>query len=1194
MKKLVLFLVLLFTSSILFSQTLNQPNQFNNVCDDNNDGYALFYMQEIAFEIVGNNQNLVVSHHLTQADAANNVNPLPFNYVNQVTGQQLVFARVVNTVTNQVQIMPYTLHVNPIPNVMPYTISVCDDNNDGYTTIDLNPTIPFFSTEPGIIVSFHETLTDAYLGSNPLSSPYMNLVIPYEVVIYVRILNPATGCYAVTQLYVFITNCGTGQSGQPQDLYACSNGTSACFNLIPNNQNIIGTLNPSDYQITYHASQIDAEMGQNPISTPSDFCTSSSITSIYARLLNIQNNTVETFVFNLVVSIPPPAPTQTITSCANNGQCWDLTSVIPNILNGQNCEVAFFLTQADAVNFMNPIANPSCFESILGSPTQPPLYYSVVCTNLANCVSLGIVQLITTQCYTGGQPQNLTACADTGGFACVDLTINDALALGNLDPATNTVSYYINQIDAATGTNPMSSPFCPPFGTYTLYSRVASNNGENYFQTSFEITTASYQNSSISLPTIVQCDDNNNGLIIWDLTVVQAQLNTSNPLSYYTTIDGAQNMTNPIANPAAWTTNIQFNLIPIYIREVVAGGCDLIHLVQLQGLSNCNVASTCSLANSLCNSLGEPFANTINVGSAGSYGCLFTTPNPTWFYLPISQNGPINLIIEQNSSINFTGTYSDADFVLFGPFSDPVSPCASQLTSNNIVSCSYSANATEYPSIPNAQAGQYYLLMVTNFSNQPGFIRISQLGTSQGVIDCSGLRLNAFLDSNNNGSQDNGEQNFPLGQFHYERNNNGVIHNIIAPTGTHNIYDINASNTYDVSFSVDSSYAAMYAVSPSSYSDLNVVIGSGLITYNFPVTVVQSYNDLAVTIVPLSAPRPGFTYQNKIIYTNLGNQNVASGTLTFTKDTNVTITANTQSGTTPTATGFTYNFSNLAAFETRSMTVTMQVPTIPTVTAGQYLTNSATIEPLTGDVVPENNASTSSQMVINAYDPNDKMESRGPQILFSTFTPNDYLYYTIRFENTGNASAINVSVKDVLDAQLDESSIKMVSASHPYEMDRVGNNLTWKFDNIQLPVSIANTNIGKGYITFKVKPKAGYAVGDSITNSASIYFDFNPAIVTNMFSTQFVAALAVNEFENGDFVFYPNPTSGIVTVSLKNTENSIASIAVYDILGKTIMTKNANDVTTQTIDLSGVQTGMYFIEVTTNTNLKVIKKLMVK
>ncbi len=1009
MKKIVLIVTLFFASVLMYSQTVNQPNQFNSVCDDNNDGFALFSMQEIGLEIANGNPNLVVTHHETQSDAVNNVNPLPTTYIN-IANPQLIFARVFNTVTSQVQIITYNLNVIQVPVVTP----------------------------------------------------------------------------------------------------------------------------------------------------------------------------------------------QTLTGCSNT-QCWDLTSIIPNLNPGANCQFVFYTSQMDAMAQINAILNPTCFVSIVATPTLPPLYFTVNCNTASDCFSVGTLYLITTACYFGGQPQDLIACSDNGGFACIDLHLNDANVLGNLNPAENTVTYYNNQNDATTGTNPMSSPFCPPYGTYTLYSRVASNDGLNYFLSTFVVSSATYQNSTTQLSTIVQCDDNNNGLIIWDLTVVQAQLNTANSLSYYASLLDAQNMTSPIGNPAVWTTNVQPNLFPIFIREILVGGCDLIHVVQIQGLPNCNAASSCSSANSLCNSLGVAFNNTTGLPSIGSPGCLGSTPNPTWFYLPISGAGNLNFQINQgNNAPNFNNL--DVDFICWGPFTLPQCtglydfPDGNTALPNNVVACSYSAAPVENFTIPNAQPGQYYMLLVTNFSNQLGQVSITQTNTAQvgsGEIDCTGLGLIAFLDANSNGTKDAGEQNFPLGQFHYEKNNDGTVHHITAPTGIYNLYDTNNTNTYDVSYSVETAYAAMYNVAPSSYSNVSVVLGSGLSNYYFPVTLVQPYNDLAITIVPLNAPRPGFTYQNKIIYTNFGSQNVPSGAVTFTNDTNVTITSNTQTGTTPTANGFTYNFTNLAPFEVRTMTVTMQVPTIPTINAGQFLTNTASIVPLTGDIVPENNTSTSSEMVINAYDPNDKMESHGDRILHSTFTSNDYLYYTIRFENTGNASAINVRINDVLDSQLDETTLRMISASHNYNLDRVGNVLNWTFDNIQLPVSVPNTNIGKGYITFKIKPNPGYAVGDVITNAASIYFDFNPAIVTNVFSTQFVANLGTSQFENSDFILYPNPTSDLVTVSLANTQNTIASIIVYDVLGKTILAEKVSDVTTQTIDVSSLNTGMYFIEVTTSASVKVLKKLMV-
>ncbi|WP_445713086.1 DUF7619 domain-containing protein [Flavobacterium sp.] len=807
------------------------------------------------------------------------------------------------------------------------------------------------------------------------------------------------------------------------------------------------------------------------------------------------------------------------------------------------------------------------------------------------------ITFMTTSCNQEqpGQPESYSTCLNGSSQACFNLTDNDVNLMGTLNPAEHVISYHTTNDDANNNVNPLASPYCVGLGVnQPIYARVTNTSNGNSYISVFFLHVTEHIFVQPALNPMEQCDQDNNGSITFDLTTTAAQLNTTNSLSYFTSQADAENNQNAITTPNSFTISVQANIIPIFIRETIASDCDKIYTFNLQTFANCNLASVCSLANSLCGALGLTFQNTINVPSSGNMGCLSTTPNPTWFYLPVSNSGTINLIVQQSVDPSFnTGANIDVDYIVYGPFSDATSGCNGQLTANNIVSCSYSSSAVEYPIIPNAIAGQYYLIMVTNFSNQPGYIRISDIGNSQGTIDCSGIRLNAFLDTNTNGIQDNGENNFPLGQFQYEMNNNGTIHNVTSPTGVYNIYENNPTNSYDFNYIIDPAYAAMYSLSTATYNNISIISGAGVTTYNFPITVIQSYNDLAVTIIPQNAPRPGFTYTNKVYYANIGNQTIATGSVSFNKDVATTITSISQSGTVTTPTGFTYDFTNLLPFEYREITVTLQVPTIPTVNAGDYLTNTASIFPLTNDIVIENNNSSLSQMIINAYDPNDKMESHGEEILYSSFSSEDYLYYTIRFENTGNASAINVRINDVLDARLDENSIKMINASHTYVLDRVANNLTWKFDNIMLPVSIANTNIGKGYVMFKVKPKAGYAVGDIISNTASIYFDFNPAIITNTFNTSFVTTLGTNTFENNPFILYPNPADDYVTITTNNNK-TIKSIVVYDVLGKVIISKDCNDTLMQTINTSELKTGIYLIDIMSNDNARTTKKLIIR
>lgn len=850
--------------------------------------------------------------------------------------------------------------------------------------------------------------------------------------------------------------------------------------------------------------------------------------------------------------------------------------------------LSYTISGAAVGSTLTPVANPF----VLNGLTPCATYTVTITTSCAtNINSIPVSITFSTSCTgtTFNQPQNLNQCVNAQtGLACFDLNVNNAIILGNNNPADYSVTYHNSQADAANDVNPLNSPYCVSLGTYTLFSRVENLSNQTMQIQAFTVSAQDYTNAG-SLNAITQCDTNNDGIIIYDLTTIQAQIANTNVLTYYTTLSNAQNQTNAIANPTSHSVNVTAAITTIYIREDVVNGCDNIYSINLNSQPNCNLASSCVNANSLCGTLGNAFSNSTSIANGGSAGCLGSTPNATWFSLPISTSGSINLKINQGNNAPLFDNL-DIDYIIYGPFNTPTGNCG-LVNNSTVVSCSYSAAPTEYPIIANAVAGKYYLMMVTNFSNQTGIININVLPTSTGAIDCTGMAFTAFLDANSNGTKDTGEVNFPLGDFHYEKNNNGVVHNVVSPTGKFTIYENNATNNYNVSFSVNPTYAALYNVNPSALNNLTVTNGV-LSQYVFPVTALQNYNDLGVVVVPVNNPRPGFTYFNKIVYGNLGNQVIANGTVTYTKDAAVTISSVSQAGIINNANGFTYNFTNLQPFEYRTIDVAMTVPTIPTVNAGQFLVSNATIAPLTGDVVPENNSNSLSQMVINAYDPNDKTEAHGPEILYSSFTSNDYLYYTIRFENTGNASAINIRVNDVLNDMLDENTIKVESASHPYVLDRVGNNLNWKFDNIMLPVSIANTTTGKGYVTFKVKPKPGYAVGDIIPNTASIYFDYNSAIVTNTFETEFVAALAANTFEVNEFSVYPNPTSSILNIQSK-LNTPILEINVYDLLGKQLLNKKMS-VSSSEVDMTSYTPGLYLLEIVSENNQKSIHKIIKK
>ena len=457
-----------------------------------------------------------------------------------------------------------------------------------------------------------------------------------------------------------------------------------------------------------------------------------------------------------------------------------------------------------------------------------------------------------------------------------------------------------------------------------------------------------------------------------------------------------------------------------------------------------------------------------------------------------------------------------------------------------------------------------------------------------------GFKLNSFVDTNGNGTQETGEINFPLGQFNYEVNNDGVMHDLFV--SPHYLYESNPTTSYNLTYTVDPDYAANNSTT-SSYSNITVPVDSGITTYDFPITATP-FDDLSIDVAASwRPPVPGFQYWNQVSYTNNSNATVASGTIDFTMDNALNLlnvyeaspywwNNSNIASITPTVTGFTYTFSNLEPYQTKRLWVKMQVPTLPTVSLAQLVTNTADIEILSGEILPLNNTSSLTETIVGSYDPNDITEKHGEDIVFSTFTTDDYLTFTIRFENTGTANAINIRVEDLLDEQLDESTLKMIDASHTYTLERTGKHLEWNFFGVNLPPSNDDdSQVGHGFITFKVKPFPDYAVGDIIPNVAEIYFDFNPAIITNTWNTNFVESLGIEDSKFGNLTVYPNPVKDQLQIS--NT-TVIKSIEITSILGKQILSKSVDGLNSE-IDLGEISNGVYFVKVKSNDGERIVK-----
>jgi hypothetical protein len=151
------------------------------------------------------------------------------------------------------------------------------------------------------------------------------------------------------------------------------------------------------------------------------------------------------------------------------------------------------------------------------------------------------------------------------------------------------------------------------------------------------------------------------------------------------------------------------------------------------------------------------------------------------------------------------------------------------------------------------------------------------------------------------------------------------------------------------------------------------------------------------------------------------------------------------------------------------------------------------------DVLFYSNDWTTSNVVSCAYDPNDKQAIPVGYAEPHFILADTEIEYKIRFQNTGNAPAFNVDIEDQIDiSKLDLSTFQPITASHSYSaLVQPDGHVTFTFANIMLPDSTTDEPGSQGYVIYRIKPLPTLAFGDVIENTASIYFDENPPIVTN-------------------------------------------------------------------------------------------------
>jgi len=561
------------------------------VCDDNvPDGITQIDLTLKDTEVTGGIATYVASYYLTFTDADTATNPLPIPYTNLVNGQ-IIHVRVEDANTGCYDTTTLELQVEQAPTAFtPTPLEFCDPDSDGFgefmlTDVDTQVT----GGAAGLVVTYHETMSDAENNVNALSSPYDNIVYETQT-IYVRIESETivTDCASYVELQL-IVNPTPQIDLTPTALEECDDDTDGltAFDLTQANDELLNLLDtdpsndidPADVTITYYQSQADAQAPSNAIGTPSNYTNvTPDMETIWVRVEYDATGCYTVTDLDLIVNpLPVLVQPDPLNLCDYNNpgdeqEAFILEDANAQILNGQTgITLTYYSTQVGANTADGSV---QIFSPYTNGPNPQTVYVRAE-DNVTGCVNTVTLDLRVNPLPSPATPSPIVACDDDndGFYTEFDLD-SQTTTIINGEPNIS-ISYYETLTNAQNGTDPITNTSSyeniDP-DSQTIYVRAENDITGCYTIVTMDLIVEPSPVIPTDLEDYIICDDDDDGVNQFDFNTVMTPqiLGSQSPadfvLTYHVTQAQAETGANPIVNTGNYTNTS--NPQTIYIRLV--------------------------------------------------------------------------------------------------------------------------------------------------------------------------------------------------------------------------------------------------------------------------------------------------------------------------------------------------------------------------------------------------------------------------------------------------------------------------------------------------------------------------------------------------------------------------------------------------------------------------------------------------
>ncbi|MEM6516959.1 MAG: choice-of-anchor L domain-containing protein, partial [Bacteroidota bacterium] len=442
----------------------------------------------------------------------------------------------------------------------PDDLTECVNGTSAPFDLDLNDDVILGGQNPDdFVITYHLNELDAQNNANPLPVPYTNTSNPQTI--WSRIADTTQECFVVDSFDIGFTGLDINENIEPLTICDTNADGFGSFVLTDSDAQALDGLDTTQFSVSYHLTQDDADNNLSPLASPYTNTTINQQTIFIRVGRNDDVNCFNTAELELIVNEQPiaiaPTPLEACDDDTDGFTQFDLSLRTAEIINGQaDVSVVYYGSLDDATNAQNPL--PINFtNTVAGSQ----IIFARLTNDLSACFSIAELVLVVNEKPTVPEITEFSLCdenlpgADIEGF---DLTLKDAEIL-NGEPNL-VVTYHTSESDAESGTDPITGLFNNTSNPQTIFVNL-----RNTLTTCSSV--GSFQLIVNPLPTITEpvpfdlCDDDvTDGITLFDLESITDGITGENPsyvTTYHLTQADAISNVSPLSSPYQNITNGQ-------------------------------------------------------------------------------------------------------------------------------------------------------------------------------------------------------------------------------------------------------------------------------------------------------------------------------------------------------------------------------------------------------------------------------------------------------------------------------------------------------------------------------------------------------------------------------------------------------------------------------------------------------------